>query len=62
MDADVGEIRGADPDAAAAVPADCRNDASSKTPEEVQKKVKAKYPELQLDVILQIGAGAAFAK
>ena len=36
--------------------------AGSKTPDEVQKKLKAKYPELQLDVILQIGAGAAFAK
>lgn len=36
--------------------------ASSKTADEVQRKVKAKYPELQLDVILQIGAGAAFAK
>lgn len=35
--------------------------ASSKTPEELQKKVTAKYPELQLPIILQIGAGAAFA-
>jgi glyoxylase-like metal-dependent hydrolase (beta-lactamase superfamily II) len=36
--------------------------ASSKTPEEVQQKIKAKYPEMQLDVILQIGAGAQFKK
>jgi len=36
--------------------------ASSKTSAEVQGKVKAKYPELQLDIILQIGADAAFAK
>ncbi len=28
---------------------------------EVQKKIAAKYPELQLPIILQIGAGAAFA-
>ncbi|HEV7559607.1 MAG TPA: MBL fold metallo-hydrolase [Kofleriaceae bacterium] len=36
--------------------------AASKTPEEVQQKIKAKYPELQLDMILQIGAGAQFKK
>ena len=36
--------------------------ASSKTPDEVQQKIKAKYPELQLDMILQIGAGAQFKK
>jgi glyoxylase-like metal-dependent hydrolase (beta-lactamase superfamily II) len=34
--------------------------ASSKTPAEVQQKIKAKYPDLQLDVILQFGAGAQF--
>jgi glyoxylase-like metal-dependent hydrolase (beta-lactamase superfamily II) len=34
--------------------------ASSKTAAEVQAKVKAKYPEAQLDIILQLGAGAAF--
>jgi glyoxylase-like metal-dependent hydrolase (beta-lactamase superfamily II) len=34
--------------------------ASSKTPAEVQDKMKKKYPDLQLDVILQIGAGAQF--
>lgn len=34
--------------------------ASSKTAAEVQQKVKAKYPDLQLDIILQLGAGAAF--
>ena len=34
--------------------------ASSKTSAEVQQKVKAKYGALQLDVILQIGADAAF--
>jgi glyoxylase-like metal-dependent hydrolase (beta-lactamase superfamily II) len=36
--------------------------ASSKTADEVQHKIKAKYPEMQLDVILQIGAGAQFKK
>ncbi|MBC7973752.1 MAG: MBL fold metallo-hydrolase [Myxococcales bacterium] len=35
--------------------------ASSKTTAEVQSKVKAKYPDAQLDIILQIGADAAFA-
>jgi glyoxylase-like metal-dependent hydrolase (beta-lactamase superfamily II) len=35
--------------------------ASSKTSAEVQRKIKAKYPEAQLDIILQIGADAAFA-
>jgi glyoxylase-like metal-dependent hydrolase (beta-lactamase superfamily II) len=34
--------------------------ASSRTAAEVQQKVKAKYPTAQLDIILQIGAGAAF--
>jgi len=34
--------------------------ASSKTADEVEQKVKAKQPGLQLDVILHIGAGAAF--
>ena len=34
--------------------------ASSKTSAEVQQKVKAKYPEAQLDIILQLGADAAF--
>jgi glyoxylase-like metal-dependent hydrolase (beta-lactamase superfamily II) len=34
--------------------------ASSKTSAEVQQKVKAKYPTLQLDVILTIGADAQF--
>lgn len=34
--------------------------ASSKTSAEVQQKVKAKYPALQLDVILSIGADAAY--
>jgi glyoxylase-like metal-dependent hydrolase (beta-lactamase superfamily II) len=34
--------------------------ASSKTAEEVQQKVKAKYGALQLDIILTIGAGAMF--
>jgi glyoxylase-like metal-dependent hydrolase (beta-lactamase superfamily II) len=34
--------------------------ASSKTAAEVEQKVKAKYGSLQLDVILQIGAGAQF--
>lgn len=36
--------------------------ASSKTSAEVQQKVKAKYGALQLDVILALGADAAFAK
>lgn len=34
--------------------------ASSKTSAEVQQKVKAKYGALQLDIILQLGADAAF--
>lgn len=34
--------------------------SSSKTAAEVQRKVKAKYPDLQLDVILQLGATAQF--
>jgi len=34
--------------------------ASSKTAAEVQRKVKAKFPDAQLDIILQLGAGAAF--
>jgi glyoxylase-like metal-dependent hydrolase (beta-lactamase superfamily II) len=36
--------------------------ASSKTSAEVQQKVKAKYGDLQLDVILSLGADAAFKK
>lgn len=36
--------------------------ASSKTPEEVQGKLKKQYADAQLDVILQIGAGAQYAK
>lgn len=35
--------------------------ASSKSSAEVQQKVKAKYGSLQLDIILQLGADAAFA-
>ena len=35
--------------------------ASSSTPAEVQDKLKKKYGDLQLDIILQIGAGAQFA-
>ena len=34
--------------------------ASSKTSAEAQQKVKAKYPEAQLEIILQLGADAAF--
>jgi glyoxylase-like metal-dependent hydrolase (beta-lactamase superfamily II) len=34
--------------------------ASSKSAAEVEQKIKAKYGALQLDVILQIGAGAQF--
>jgi glyoxylase-like metal-dependent hydrolase (beta-lactamase superfamily II) len=34
--------------------------ASSKSADEVQQKMKAKYGALQLDIILTIGAGAAF--
>lgn len=34
--------------------------ASSKTSAEAQKKVKAKFPGAQLDIILQLGADAAF--
>ena len=36
--------------------------ASSKTSAEIQQKIKAKFPDLQLDVILQLGADAAVAK
>jgi glyoxylase-like metal-dependent hydrolase (beta-lactamase superfamily II) len=36
--------------------------AASKTPEEVQAKLKPKYGTLQLDIILQIGAAAQFGK
>ena len=36
--------------------------ASSKTADEVEHEMKAKFSEHQLDVILHIGAGAAFAK
>ena len=35
--------------------------ASSKTSAEVQKKIKAKYPTAQLDIILQLGADAQYA-
>ena len=34
--------------------------ASSKTSAEAQRKVKAKYPDAQLDIILQLGADAAY--
>jgi len=34
--------------------------ASSKTAAEVQSKVKAKFPDAQLEIILSLGAGAAF--
>jgi glyoxylase-like metal-dependent hydrolase (beta-lactamase superfamily II) len=34
--------------------------ASSKTSAEVQRKVKAKYPDAQLDILLQLGADTAF--
>jgi glyoxylase-like metal-dependent hydrolase (beta-lactamase superfamily II) len=34
--------------------------SSSKTPDEVEQKMKAKYKDLQLDVILHFGAGAQF--
>lgn len=36
--------------------------AESKSAEELSKKVKAKYPNLGLDVILKIGSEAAFAQ
>jgi len=35
--------------------------ASSKTSADVQAKLKAKYPDAQLDIILKLGADAAFA-
>ncbi|HEY0195115.1 MAG TPA: MBL fold metallo-hydrolase, partial [Kofleriaceae bacterium] len=35
--------------------------ASSKTSAEAQKKLKAKYPTAQLDIILQLGADAQYA-
>jgi glyoxylase-like metal-dependent hydrolase (beta-lactamase superfamily II) len=35
--------------------------ASSKTADQVQGKLKKQYPDAQLDVILQIGAGAQYA-
>jgi glyoxylase-like metal-dependent hydrolase (beta-lactamase superfamily II) len=34
--------------------------AASKSAEELEGKMKAKYPKLQLDIVLHIGAGAAF--
>jgi len=34
--------------------------ATSKSAAELQAKMKAKYPKLALDIVLQIGAGAAF--
>lgn len=34
--------------------------ASSKTSADAQRKVKAKYPDAQLDIILQLGADAAY--
>jgi hypothetical protein len=33
--------------------------ASSKTPEELQAKVKAQYPDAALDVILKLGSEAS---
>ncbi|HEX7702441.1 MAG TPA: hypothetical protein VF403_16995, partial [Kofleriaceae bacterium] len=36
--------------------------ASSKSSDEVQSKVKAQYKDLQLDVILKIGADAQYTK
>jgi hypothetical protein len=36
--------------------------ASSKTSAEVQQKISAKYSDLQLPIILQLGADAAFSK
>jgi len=36
--------------------------AASKKPAELQAKIKAKYPDTALDVIVKIGADAAFAK
>jgi glyoxylase-like metal-dependent hydrolase (beta-lactamase superfamily II) len=35
--------------------------ATSKTPDELEAKVKARYPNLALEVILHLGAGAQFA-
>jgi glyoxylase-like metal-dependent hydrolase (beta-lactamase superfamily II) len=34
--------------------------AASKSAEELEAKVKAKYPKLAMDIVLHIGAGAAF--
>ena len=36
--------------------------AASKKPAELQAKIKAKYPDTALDIIVKIGADAAFAK
>jgi hypothetical protein len=36
--------------------------ASSKTAAEVQAKIEKRFGALQLPIILEIGAGAAFAK
>ena len=36
--------------------------AGSKSSDEVQSKIKARYKDLQLDVILKIGADAQYAK
>jgi len=35
--------------------------ATSKSSEDLEGKMKAKYPKLQLDIVLHIGAGAQFA-
>src|SRR5262249_26010265 len=34
--------------------------ASAKSAEELEAKMKAKYPKLQMDIVLHIGAGAQF--
>jgi glyoxylase-like metal-dependent hydrolase (beta-lactamase superfamily II) len=34
--------------------------AASKSPEELEAKMKAKYPKLQMDIVLHIGAAAQF--
>jgi len=36
--------------------------ASSKKPADVQTKIKSKYPDAALDIVLKLGAEAAFAK
>ena len=45
---------------AAKLQADLEAAAASKSASQLQAKMKAKYPKLAMDIVLQIGAGAQF--